>query len=188
MNCILCGYLDTQIISFVTPLHYVDIYCKRKLNDRIRQLKSMLFLSQRLYKKIIALLNVYHKVKQLFETYQNFGYGAPCLYDLLTSGCCLPYASHRRHDTLREEDVLFILNYLPRCCSFTGGVLRCRSLVSPLYMAWVNENVSFRIARLLLHHCDISAKILVNGQPLIWWKDIRGSRRCQVEFDLACIR
>ena len=95
MNPLQDQHLCVQILSFDEPLWYIEIYDEKKLGSRIQRLKSLLFFNRDLFPRILTLLRLYKRVEYVLRTYQHFGYGLPCLYDALTCGCKLPYASYR---------------------------------------------------------------------------------------------
>ena len=79
----------------------------------------------------------------------------PILIDILFTNCNLPhsYSSYLYliHNKI-EKDIKNILNIVPKCVNSSYGKLRCRSNVTPLYAACINENIPFYIIELLLQY------------------------------------
>lgn len=99
----------------------------------------------------------------------------PVLLDMLFSGCTLPCALslQSRFTDATARDVEAILRVLPPCVHSDRGMLRCRTHITPLYVAIVNEQVPLAIVRRLLEAgADPTSKIRVDNRPVGIMEDI----------------
>ena len=89
------------------------------------------------------------------------------LYDMLCSGCALPYAHSSFPDLNQnvEDDILFCLEHSPWSMQWNGGNLRCRDMVSPLAIATFNGKVKVSIVRRMFERgAHPYARLRVNGR------------------------
>ena len=81
---------------------------------------------------------------------------SPLLIDVLFTGCNLPFARYSANPTKEYfekemfEDIKTIIKYVPSAIHSTWGQLRCRTKVTPLYAAIINENIPIYIIKYLL--------------------------------------
>jgi hypothetical protein len=112
----------------------------------------------------------------------NIYYQPPILIDVLFTGCNFPYSystfgcfSKVIFSDAILHDIKKIIKLIPSCLDCTFGQLRCRSNVTPLYAACINDNIPFHVIKLLLKSgADRNCTILVNGYPCKLLADLKG--------------
>ena len=116
--------------------------------------------------------NASSRTKFVNEQWSN-----PILCDILFSGLNIPY-SRSTFDTFSDEvasDLLTVLEYIPNSLHSTYCYLRCRTQVTPLYIACINEQIPLFVVKLLLKRgANKDHRIHLNGCPIGILKDIRG--------------
>lgn len=81
---------------------------------------------------------------------------SPLLIDLLFTGCNLPHASPSANltkeyiETEIFQDIQTIMKYIPSSIHSNWGQIRCRTGVTPIYAAIINENIPIYIIKYLL--------------------------------------
>ena len=89
------------------------------------------------------------------------------MIDILYSECYLPfaYSSFNSFDEEQKKDLKKCIKLFPKCIHSTSGQLRCRTHVTPLYIACINNNVPISIVKYLLSKGAYkNLNIRVNGQ------------------------
>ena len=136
------------------------------------------------YQTIYHLLKKYNTYQIMYEsdlkcwsTFVNEQWTNPILCDILFSGLNIPY-SRSTFDAFTDDvasDLLTVLNYIPNSLHSTYCYLRCRTQVTPLYIACINAQIPLFVVKLLLKRgADKDQRILLNGCPIGILKDIRG--------------
>uniref|UniRef100_A0AB39J8N8 Ankyrin repeat protein n=1 Tax=Florenciella sp. virus SA2 TaxID=3240092 RepID=A0AB39J8N8_9VIRU len=91
----------------------------------------------------------------LFKKYYK-NQSSPLLIDVLFTGCNLPFARHSANpteeyfETEMFQDIQSIIKHVPSSIDSTWGQLRCRTGVTPLYAAIINEKIPIYIIKYLL--------------------------------------
>ena len=89
----------------------------------------------------------------------------PILIDILFTNYNLPHTFSSYlylSDSKIEKDIKNILNILPKCVNSAYGKVRCRTNISPLYAACINENIQLYIIEILLQYgANIHQPILI---------------------------
>ena len=114
-------------------------------------------------KEQYRLLTKYYK----YNSDYKFGKPHPILIDILYSECYLPfaYSSFNSFDEEQKKDLKKCIKLFPKCIHSTSGQLRCRTHVTPLYIACINNNVPISIVKYLLSKGAYkNLNIRVNGQ------------------------
>lgn len=136
------------------------------------------------YQTIYHLLKKYNTYQIMYEsdltcrsTFVNEQWTNPILCDILFSGLNIPY-SRSTFDAFTDDvasDLLTVLDYIPNSLHSTYCYLRCRTQVTPLYIACINAQIPLFVVKLLLKRgADKDHRILLNGCPIGILKDIRG--------------
>tara|TARA_Y100000991_G_C21967621_1_gene347684 strand:+ start:737 stop:1390 length:654 start_codon:yes stop_codon:yes gene_type:complete len=96
-------------------------------------------------------------------------YSNPILFDLLFTGCMLPYAEHSYQYFTDQiyEDLKVLLCIMPSSIHSNSGRLRCRYNVTPLCAAIFNNNIPRYVVKLLLDKgANKNVPILFNGHEM----------------------
>jgi hypothetical protein len=94
-------------------------------------------------------------------------YGGDELLDALFTGCNLPFArsTFTGYTASTEQDIKFIVEYIPHSIKCTKGQLRCREYVTPLAAACMNINIPMHIIECLLQNgADPNGMYKLNGR------------------------
>ena len=94
---------------------------------------------------------------------------SPIIYDMVLSGCDLPYAKSTFEFLSSDiiDDLNLAIKLLPESINYQSGYLRCRSSVSVLHAACINQNVPIRLIKLLIENgANKDHKILLNGESI----------------------
>jgi len=100
----------------------------------------------------------------------------PIILDMLSTGLNIPYArsSFSTFDKNIQSDLHAVLRLIPSSVNSTYGHLRCRSNVTPLYVACINEEVPLSIVQLLIDYgADTAHSISLNGESIGILDDIQ---------------
>tara|TARA_Y100000389_G_scaffold201738_1_gene245200 strand:- start:2536 stop:2997 length:462 start_codon:yes stop_codon:yes gene_type:complete len=96
---------------------------------------------------------------------------SPLLIDVLFTGCNLPFAQYSANPTKEYfetelfQDIQSIIKHVPSSIHSTWGQLRCRTGVTPLYAAIINEKIPIYIIKYLLDNGAYkNTSIYVNNQ------------------------
>ena len=115
--------------------------------------------------------NVSSRNKFVNEQWTN-----PILCDILFSGLNIPYSSST-FDSFNDDvarDILTVLEYIPNSLHSTYCHLRCRTRVTPLYIACLNEQIPLFVVKLLLNRgANKDHRIHLNGCLIGILTDIR---------------
>jgi len=90
----------------------------------------------------------------------------PILIDIFCTGLALPFAesTHKVYTEQQTKDAHLLMKYDKSLLTTTFGRLRCRSNVTPLYLACYNENVPLWLVRVMLRIGTTSTHTIdVNG-------------------------
>lgn len=193
-------YLISNIMSFnyqepPTRNILIDRYVARSYAKSIS--RSVLFVSEYWYRKYARQVSRLSQIFRLLQTYKDddawicHQHPPFCLYNLLSSGCRLPfvrstfwYVDHWLPQLQKDLDLM--LQLVPSSLDFCSGSMRCRSNVTPLYMACINEKVPVEV----VHKVYIMTrarqrgpqvynkswdKIMLNNHTIHWTQDIRNN-------------
>ena len=162
-------YLMTNCASWHKALtRYQTIYHLLKKYNTYQ----IMYESDLTYRSTFVNEHVSSRTKFVNEQWTN-----PILCDILFSGLNIPY-SRSTFDAFTDDvasDLLTVLNYIPNSLHSTYCYLRCRTQVTPLYIACINAQIPLFVVKLLLKRgADKDHRILLNGCPIGILKDIRG--------------
>jgi hypothetical protein len=118
---------------------------------------------------IYELVNMYSCYQEPYEQGYTHPAESPILLDLLFTGCDMPFAQSTSNyfTEVEEAHLAMILRIAPGTVHSTYGTLRCRTDVSPLDAACINERIPDRVIRTLLENgADIHHELTYNGDPV----------------------
>lgn len=118
-------------------------------------------------------------LKQLDEIIKKYNYKEifyddnALLYDMVSTGCTFPFSNSTYHyyNKSISDDIKYIIKFNPSCLNFSNGYLRCRSNVTPVYMACINENIPIEIVKILIKK-NKNFFIKLNGHKIFFLDDI----------------
>ena len=132
------------------------------------------------YKQIMLFFKKYYVYQKEYSysyihNFKNIYFTNPILCDILFTGLNIPFSKssfNKINDTL-FEDLKEIIKLLPDTLHSTWCHLRCRTHVTPLYAACLNEHIPLHIVEYLLEHgSNIKTHVRVNGVPRTILNDI----------------
>jgi hypothetical protein len=109
----------------------------------------------------------------------------PQLYDLLLTGCALPYAKHSRpsFSETSAQDAADILRLMPSAANFRRGSLRCRDEVHCAAAACHNlDLIPFKVVKEILPHLNWMQTGKLNGKAVTVLEDVS----CAPKFRQLC--
>lgn len=195
-----------NIIEFSIGHEYFPLYTKQAIEIQLDNIRVWMSTCKWVWRKYKHIWSKYVKAKDLLMYYsanppaEN---GCPsCLYDLLSSGCNLPFVQSTRHhspfyETLwndnMDQHLMFMIKYLPRSLEYNEGILRCRTKITPVYMGFVNPVIPESVAAIVLMRTkNIDTCVQVNGIDIDWEFDlienIEHERRSIVQFYIDSVR
>ena len=161
-------YLLTKCSSWCQELaRYQTIYHLLKKYNTYQ----IMYESDLLFRSTFVNENASSRNKFVHEQWTN-----PILCDILFSGLNIPY-SRSAFDSFTDDvfnDLLTVLKYIPNSLHSTYCHLRCRTRVTPLYIACINEQIPIFVVKLLLNRgANKDHRIHLNGCPIGILTDIR---------------
>ena len=130
-------------------------------------------------KRIIDYLLKYPTYQNMYELdlhYYNNEMANPILSDILFTGLNIPY-SRSTFDTFNadiQNDLHAVLKLIPSSVHSDYCHLRCRTNITPLYIACINETIPLWVVQLLIDHgADKDHRIKLNGRSIGILKDIK---------------
>lgn len=175
--------LSNDIILYIISYN-IDIgsFSVTIRKDIIKQAKNMLnicLINKYIYKEYNSYLYKFREIYRLVNKYYiyqddyewNIKYGkqkcgSPQLYDIISTGCELPFAksTYNSWDNIIIDDLYKILELFPTCLQYSG-YLRCRDNVSILLAAGINNKCPINIIELLsIKGASWNKYVNINGQ------------------------
>lgn len=171
---------------FVRPTHY---YLCKEVRNTCRDYVTI-FLVFKIHRDNITKFSTIHHLMQKYHYYQDdYEYcihhcirrarpiteRTPILIDALFAGCGLPFAASSEIQ-INQTDVKTIVRLMPSSLGSTFGRMRCRSNVTPLHAAVMNERCPVELVVYLIEQgADISAKISIDGKSFYIEDDLYGN-------------
>lgn len=163
--------------------------------------KTLELLNSRFIKKhILDCLNLVKKLRraELSKTYtkqhrwilnnmKDKEVGDPILLDILSTGCNLPFTCKSFNffcdkNGAKMSDIYEIICLFPESINCNKGVLRCRDLITPLYMACTNEIIPEKVVEFLISKgANNKHKILLNSCEQNMWNDLTSPNQMSIE-------
>ena len=179
--------LQEIIHEFVSEIDTSKNVTNTKIKSKLEEIIKMKQINHELYyfyqkkynklNNIKYLMNKYEVYQEEYEeepifsndksSYQDSP--SPIIYDMVLSGCDLPYAKstfgYLSSDII--DDLNLAIKLLPDSINYQSGYLRCRNNVSVLHAACINQNVPIHLIKLLIEKgANKDHKILLNGESI----------------------
>ena len=192
--------LPIEIIELINnPITKLDTsknITKTFIKNKLIEIKRYSFVNKEfnsIYKTTCDNLNIIYKLINKYTVYQReyekqpiyswdkYSYKnvpSPIIYDMILTGCDLPYANStfKTWSYEIEEDLDNAIRLLPKSINYSVGFLRCRDNVSVLHAACFNENFPLNIIKLLLKNgINKKHKISLNGEHINILDDLEGN-------------
>ena len=129
-------------------------------------------------KRTIDYLHKYRTYQNMYEFDLRYNKETtnPIFSDILFTGLNIPY-SRSTFDTFNEEiqnDLHTMLELIPSCINSDYCHLRCRTNITPLYIACINEELPLSVVKLLINKgANKDHRIKVNGRSVGILDDIQ---------------
>ena len=182
--------LPDEIISLIYEYTFyineqnITIYNIFKSGKQIYNLKLAFNIKSKLnlpiLKKRYNMLKKYYQYNECYKYCKNNKVYNPILIDILLSGCNLPlaYSTYNSFEKEQEEDLKKCIELFPNSINSTYGILRCRTNVTPLHAACLNEKIPLHIINyLIMNGADINIPININGKNVNILNDINDNNR-----------
>jgi hypothetical protein len=162
--------LSYLLSSIITKSHqtenytYVSIFSTNRKDCRFNQ-------KQKQTKKILYYLDKYYIFQKEYsysysDFFHRYTYTNPILCDILFTELYIPFSRSSFNQITDEllDDLKEIIRLIPDSLESGWCHLRCRTNVTPLYAACINEKIPIDIVRYLIDQgADKKNKVKVNG-------------------------
>ena len=187
MFTILPYEINNHILSFLLSSVKIKKFIKEnnKVTYRYLLVSHDLYLKSELikYKNIIYYLNKYktyqgeYNYSYVHGFYKDIIYTNPILCDILYTELNIPF-SRSTYNIIRPElitDLENIIKLMPETINSEWCHLRCRTNITPLYIACINRAIPLDVVKLLIKYgANCNHKIKING------------RKCSILNDMTC--
>ena len=187
MFTILPYEINNHILSFLLSSVKIKKFIKEnnKITYTYLLVSHDLYLKSELikYKNIIYYLNKYKTYQREYDYSYVHGfnkdiiYTNPILCDILYTELNIPF-SRSTYNIIRPElltDLENIIKLMPETINSEWCHLRCRTNITPLYIACINRAIPLDVVKLLIKYGgNCNHKIKING------------RKCSILKDMTC--